>query len=105
AAAAARFERLAESVGAAAPAFLAQGARLSARPAALALHERIVRDFPRSPEAPESLLAWARAWREGGDMPGAVARLEQLLVEYPTSALAPQGRRELERLRGTIPPA
>ncbi|MCA2988392.1 MAG: hypothetical protein INH02_13280 [Gemmatimonas sp.] len=105
AAAAARFVRLADSVGAAAPAFLAQGARLSARPAALALHERIVRDFPRSPEAPESLLAWARALREGGDMPGAVARLERLLVEYPTSALAPQGRRELERLRGTIPPA
>lgn len=103
-AAAARFTRLADSVGAAAPAFLSQAARLSPRSAALALYERIVRDYAKSPEAPESLLAWARALRDGGDKPGAIARLEQLLVEYTTSALAPQARRDLERLKGMVPP-
>lgn len=105
AAAAVRFVRLADSVGAAAPAFLAQAARLSKPPAAVPLYDRIVREFTKSPEAPEALLAWARALRDAGDRPGAVARLEQLLVEYTTSALAPQARRELERLRGVIPPA
>jgi tetratricopeptide (TPR) repeat protein len=104
AAAAARFVRLADSVGAAAPAFLAQGARLSPRPGAPPLYERILRDYPKSPEAPESLLAWARLLRDAGDKAGAITRLEQLLVEYTTSALAPQARRDLERLKGMVPP-
>jgi tetratricopeptide (TPR) repeat protein len=103
--AAKRFVQLADSVGAAAPAFLAQGARLSARPAAIALFERLLRDHPRSPEAPEALLAWARALRDGGDNAAAITRLEQLLLDYGTSALAPQARRDLERLKGLIPPA
>ncbi|WP_145979040.1 hypothetical protein [Gemmatimonas phototrophica] len=103
-AAATRFAQLADSVGNAAPAFLAQAARLSPRAGAVSIHERIVRDFPKSPEAPESLLAWARALRDAGDKPGAIARLEQLLVEYTTSALAPQARRDLERLKGMVPP-
>lgn len=104
AAAAARFTRLADSVGGAAPAFIAQAARLSPRAAAVPLYERIVRDFPRSPEAPEALLTWARALRDAGDKAGAITRLEQLMVEYPTSALTPQGRRDLERLKGMVPP-
>ncbi|WP_396215694.1 hypothetical protein [Gemmatimonas sp.] len=103
--AAVRFTRLADSVGTAAPAFLAQAARLSPRAQAPALFERIVRDFPRSPEAPEALLAWARQLRDGGDKAGAVTKLEQLLVDYTTSALAPQARRDLERLKGTVPPS
>jgi TolA-binding protein len=92
-------------VGAAAPAFSAQGARLSRKNEAVALYDRIVRDFPRSPEAPEALLAWARALREAGDKPAAITKFEQLLVDYGTSALAPQARRDLERLKGAIPPA
>jgi len=103
-AAATRFVQLADSVGAAAPAFLAQGARLSSRRAAVPVYERILRDFPKSPEAPEALLAWARVLRDAGDLPAAVTKLEQLLVEYGTSALAPQARRDLERLKGIIPP-
>lgn len=103
--AAVRFTRLADSVGTAAPAFLAQAARLSARAQAPALFERILRDFPRSPEAPEALLAWARQLRDGGDKTGAITKLEQLLVDYTTSALAPQARRDLERLKGTVPPS
>ena len=104
-AAAARFVRLADSVGAAAPAFLSQAARLSPRASAPPLFERILRDFPKSPEAPESLLAWARTLRDAGDKAGAIARYEQLLVEYTTSALAPQARRDLEQMKGMIPPA
>ena len=106
AAAATRFVRLADSVGtAAAPAFLAQGARLSRREAAVPLYDRIVREFGRSPEAPEALLAWARALRDAGDTRGAIEQLERLLVDYPTSALAPQARRDLERIKGVIPPS
>ena len=103
-AAALRFARLADSVGAAAPAFLAQAARLSSRGAAVPLYERILAEYPRSPEAPEALLTWARALRVAGDKAGAIAKLEQLVVEYPTSALTPQGRRDLERLKGMVPP-
>jgi TolA-binding protein len=103
--AAKRFTQLADSVGAAAPAFLAQGARLSKRNDAIALYDRIIRDFPKSPEAPEALLAWARALRDAGDKPAAITKFEQVLVDYGTSALAPQARRDLERLKGTIPPA
>ena len=103
-AAALRFARLADSVGAAAPAFLAQAARLSSRGAAVPLYERILAEYPRSPEAPEALLTWARALRDAGDTAGAIAKLEQLVVEYPTSALTPQGRRDLERLKGMVPP-
>jgi TolA-binding protein len=103
-AAALRFARLADSVGAAAPAFLAQAARLSSRGAAVPLYERILAEYPRSPEAPEALLTWARALRDAGDKAGAIAKLEQLVVEYPTSALTPQGRRDLERLKGMVPP-
>jgi tetratricopeptide (TPR) repeat protein len=104
AAAAARFTQLADSVGTAAPALLAQAARLSAVATAVPMWERIVRDFPKSPEAPESLLSWARVLRDRGDKAGATARLEQLLIEYSDSALAPQARRELERLKGMVPP-
>ncbi len=94
------------SVGDAAPALLALAARLVAPgPRAMLLWERVVRDFPKSPEAPESLLASARAMRDAGDRAGAVTRLETLLVEYPASALLPQARRDLERLKGQVPPS
>ena len=39
-----------------------------------------------------------------GDKAGAITRFETLLVDYPTSALAPQARRELERMKGQVPP-
>jgi len=93
------------SVGDAAPALLALAARLVApAPRSMVLWERIIRQFPKSPEAPEALLASARAMREAGDRAGATARLETLLVEYPESALLPQARRELERMKGQVPP-
>jgi hypothetical protein len=103
--AAAQFTRLADSVGTAAPALLAMAARLQPPAASSALWARVIKDYPKSPEAPEALLAWARQLRDAGDKPGAVTRLEQLLVEYGSSALAPQARRELERLKGQVPPS
>ncbi len=103
-AAAARFAALADSAGDAAPALLSLAARLEfARPAckrSFVLWDRIVKEFPKSPEAPESLLASARALRAAGDKAGAIARYESLLIDYPESALLPQGRREMQQLKG-----
>ena len=103
--AAARFIALSDSVGPAAPALLSMAARLSPRVTAIALWDRIIATWPKSPEAAEALLASARALLAAGDKAGATTRLETLLVDYPTSALAPQARRELERMKGQVPPA
>lgn len=88
---------------AAAP-LLAQGARwaeeggdaaMSAR-----LRERLLADFPEAPEAEEGALALARALAgTPGGRGRAVALLQALLERAPGSALAPDARRELERLR------
>jgi tetratricopeptide (TPR) repeat protein len=117
AAASARFVALADSLGEAAPVLLALASRIEAAKAtpaangktpvpakALVLWDRIVAQHPKSPEAPEALLASARAYRDSGDNAGAVARFESLLIDYPESALLPQARRDLERLRGQVPP-
>jgi len=53
----------------------------------------------------EASNASARALLAAGDKAGATTRFETLLVDYPTSALAPQARRELERMKGQVPPA
>ncbi|MEJ2504061.1 MAG: hypothetical protein P8177_12255, partial [Gemmatimonadota bacterium] len=64
------------------------------------LRERIVAEYPRSPEAPEALLALGRAL---GDYPTRRGQarewLERLVIVYPRSALVPQARRALERIR------
>lgn len=118
AAASARFVALADSLGDAAPALLALASRIEAAktkrgtdgrtpvPAkAMALWDRIIANYKKSPEAPEALLASARALRDAGDNPAAITRFESLLVDYPESALLPQARRDLERLRGQVPPS
>jgi TolA-binding protein len=79
-------------------------ARLLPKAAAMTLWDRIVATWAKSPEAAEALLASARALLAAGDKAGATTRFEALLVDYPTSALAPQARRELERMRGQVPP-
>lgn len=87
-------------IGDAAPALLGFAARLvSATPQAMTLWDRITTRYPRSPEAPEAHLYAARALLAKGDKAAAAARLETLIVEYPESALLPQARRELDRLR------
>jgi hypothetical protein len=104
-------------MGDAAPALLALASRIEAARAprstggktpvpakAMVLWERIIAQHPRSPEAPEALLASARAMRDAGDTAAAITRFETLLVDYPESALLPQARRDIERLRGQVPP-
>jgi TolA-binding protein len=56
-----------------------------------------------SPEAAEAMLELARAHLQRGNAAAARAQLEELLVRWPQSALAPQARRELELARRTIP--
>jgi tetratricopeptide (TPR) repeat protein len=70
---------------------------------AIALWRRIVDQQSSTPEAPSAELEWARALRRHGDAPGAVARLEHLILTYPQSALVPQARRELDLARAGIP--
>jgi hypothetical protein len=109
AAAAVGFEAAAPSVPDAASLMLSLAARLRAahneRGAAVALWQRIAERYPASPEAVEANLDWARALRAGGDLRGAVERLEYLIITYPQSALVPQARRELDLARRAIPPA
>lgn len=118
AAASARFIVLADSLGEAAPALLSLASRIEAAkvikgaigkptvpPKAMVLWDRIVTQYAKSPEAPEALLASARALRDAGDISAAITRFETLLVDYPESALLPQARRDLERLRGQVPPS
>ena len=106
-AAIARFvEAAAEQPAVAAPLWLeAARLQLAARPgAAVPMWQRIVTQYSGSPEAVEAELEWARALRRGGDSAGAVLHLEHLILGAPQSALLPQARRELEQLRGTVPP-
>jgi TolA-binding protein len=71
---------------------------------AMVVWKRIVEQYGSAPEAAEAELEWARALRRGGDTAGAVAHLEHLILNAPQSALLPQARRELDLVRGTVPP-
>jgi tetratricopeptide (TPR) repeat protein len=90
-----------------APPLLLIAARLRAARGqdAIPIWTRIVAEYPNTPEAVESELEWARILRKRGDMTGAVAHLEHLILSAPQSALLPQARRELELTRGTVPPS
>jgi hypothetical protein len=107
-AAAKAFEASATEVTDAAPLMLGIAARLylstpdSAR--SVILWRTLLDRHVESPEAAEADLEWARALRRQGDAPGAIARLEHLILTWPRSALVPQARRELELARGTVPP-
>ncbi len=77
-------------------AFLAEEAVGAHRPEiALGLQRQIVQAYPGSPEAPAALLALARV-STGQE---AVVWLEQLIVGYPESALAPLARRMLTQIQ------
>jgi len=90
-----------------APPLLLIAARLRAAKAddAIPIWTRIVAEHPNTPEAVESELEWARILRKRGDVAGATAHLEHLILSAPQSALLPQARRELEMSRGTVPPS
>nr|MDQ2667899.1 hypothetical protein [Gemmatimonadota bacterium] len=89
-----------------APALLLIAARLaaSAPDRAIPIWQRIVAEYPASPEAVESELEWSRVLRRRGDIASATAHLEHLILSAPQSALLPQARRELELARGAVPP-
>lgn len=89
-----------------APALLLIAARLRATKPdeAIPIWQRIVTEHASTPEAVESELEWARALRRRGDLTGATAHLEHLILSAPQSALLPQARRELELARGAVPP-
>ena len=78
-------------------AFLADAAAEAGRDRiAGALRRQVVMQHPGSPEAPAALLALARAATPAE----AASWLEQLIVGYPRSALAPVARRMLAELDG-----
>jgi hypothetical protein len=55
------------------------------------------------PAAPVAELGLAElAWRTG-DRETARRRLERLILTYPTSAVVPEARRLLDRVRGGVP--
>ena len=97
----------ADSLPDAASLLLATAAHLAAarrnEAGAIALWSTILERHTETPEAAEADLLWARLLRRNGDSAGAIARLEHLILNYPSSALVPQARRELELARGGIP--
>ncbi len=102
------FQASAEQLTEAASLLLSTSARLLLgrrdTTATIALWRTIVEKHSESPEAAEADLEWSRVLRKRGDRAGSIERLEHLILSYPSSALLPQARRELESLKGgTIP--
>lgn len=99
-----RFEAAATEVPEGASLLLTLAARIEtarrAEERAVALWRRVAEEHRESGEAPEAQLEWARSLRRRGDVKGAREHLETLILDYPTSALVPQARRELDALRG-----
>jgi tetratricopeptide (TPR) repeat protein len=62
------------------------------------VRRELVEQHPDAREAPGALLGLARSLLRRGEATEALPLLERVLVEHPRSALAPQARRELERL-------
>jgi TolA-binding protein len=53
--------------------------------------------------APAAELEWARLFARQGQSAQAREHLEHLILTYPGSAVVPEARRELERMKGAIP--
>jgi len=104
-AAATQFVAASDVVRDAAPLLLATAARLFAarreESQAIPLWKRVVEQYADAPEAPEADLEWGRALARGHDVQGALSRWEHLILTYPSSALVPQARREVEAARGS----
>lgn len=68
------------------------------------IRRTIVTDLPETPEAPAALLVLGRTLgARPEDREEARSYLERLILEHPRSALVPQARRELDRLKGSVP--
>ncbi len=72
---------------------------------AIALFEEIVRAGVEGGGAapPAAELDWARLLVRAGRSGEAIPHLEHLILTYPSSAVVPEARRELERAKGAIP--
>jgi TolA-binding protein len=64
---------------------------------------RIPERYPRSGEAPVAMMTLAEELAVSGRLSEAIALLEDLILEYPESALTPIGRRRLAELKEEIP--
>lgn len=75
-------------------------------PASAARFRRaIVDEYPTSPQAASALLGLARGLAAQPDSIGPARELlERLILKYPESALVPEARRRLGRLKGEVPP-
>ena len=87
------------------PPVFAEAARIAQRgdlPSEAALiRERILGEFPDSPEVGEAALALARYRAASSDgLDAAIALLEDLIISRPNAAVVPDARLELERLKG-----
>ena len=69
---------------------------------AIDLFEQVVRSDSGA-AAPAAELEWARLLLRQVKAQEAVTHLEHLILTYPTSAVVPDARRELERAKGAIP--
>jgi TolA-binding protein len=55
------------------------------------------------PAAPAAELALARVREQTGQADVAIQQLEHLILTHPQSAVVPQARRLMDRLRGVVP--
>ena len=70
---------------------------------AIALFDEIVRAGGEGAAPPAAELDWARLLVREGRSSEAIPHLEHLILTYPSSAVVPEARRELERAKGAIP--
>lgn len=78
-------------------------ARLGGIPEAEGLLLSAIDSDPEGPAAPLAELELAMVYDGTGRPAEALARVEHLILTYPRSAVVPQARRLLDRLRGTVP--
>ncbi len=70
---------------------------------ALELFDEVVRTAGPGAAAPAAELEWARLLERRAQPAEALQHLEHLILTYPASAVVPEARRELERVKGAIP--
>src|SRR6266576_2866041 len=70
---------------------------------ALVLFDEVVRTGGPGAAAPAAELEWARLLERRAQPAEALQHLEHLILTYPGSAVVPEARRELERVKGAIP--
>ena len=105
----AALRRAGERLGAGRPDVLLLAGRIAARlggsqeGTAGDLFAAIVRTGGGGAAAPAAELEWARLLLRQARPADAVTHLEHLILTYPTSAVVPEARRELERAKGAIP--